>query len=83
MKMLRFPKQNQAANALPQTTWQEDLILGRNDFNEFLAPPIDDFNLEIEITRASRPLMAILRVRAMEPATFSLQEVKRQIEIEP
>ena len=83
MKLLRFPKENQAANALPQTTWQENLILGRNDSDEFSASAIDDFNQEIEITRASLLLMAVLEARAMQPATLSLQEVKRQIGIEP
>jgi len=39
----------------------------------------DDFGQEIEDTRANEVLMAHLQMRAQEPATTSLEEVKRRL----
>jgi hypothetical protein len=43
----------------------------------------DDFSREVEITRANQALMGVLKARAKAPATLSLEDVKKLIEIEP
>jgi len=43
----------------------------------------DDFSREVEVTRANHALMGVLKVRAKAPATLSLEDVKKLIEIEP
>jgi hypothetical protein len=67
MKIVRFPKTN-----------------AKLDF-EFEFDPSDtpdDFSREIETIRANESLMAVLKSRARQPATVSLEDVKQQIEIE-
>jgi hypothetical protein len=78
MNVFPFRKRKQTPMELYQPGWQEDFILGRHP--QIDLRPKDDFLLEIENTRANEGLMAILRERAEEPATISLQEVKKQIE---
>jgi hypothetical protein len=39
----------------------------------------DDFSSEIEGTRANELLMAHLRLRAQQPATVSLEELRRDL----
>jgi hypothetical protein len=80
MNIFPFRKGKQTPGNYFEPVWQEDFILGRNPQID-LRPAKDDFLQEIEITRKNEGLMAILKERAEEPATISLQEVKRRIEM--
>ena len=81
MNVFPFRKGKQApGNSLEPVVWREDFILPRNPQID-PGPGDDDFSQEIEITRENEGLMAILKERAEEPATISLQEVKRRIEM--
>lgn len=83
MNVFPFRKQKRAlAAAAEQKPWQEDFILGRRTPVDITITPADDFTQEIEIIRANEPLMAVLVDRANEPATTSLEEVKKQIGID-
>jgi hypothetical protein len=42
----------------------------------------DDFSHEVELTRRHDLLMAVLKARATEPATVSLCDIKRKIELD-
>jgi hypothetical protein len=42
----------------------------------------DDFSHEVELTRRHDLLMAVLKARATEPATVSLRDIKRKIELD-
>jgi hypothetical protein len=79
MNIFPFRKRKQTIANFFDPAWQEDFILGRNPKID-PRPAKDDFSQEIEITRENEGLMAILKERAEEPATISLQDVKRQIE---
>ena len=45
-------------------------------------PPIADFDEEIKLTRATSDLITLLKERALQPATTSLQELKKQLGLE-
>jgi hypothetical protein len=78
MNVFPFRKGKQAPGN--SVVWREDFIFPRN-LRIDPGPADDDFSQEIEITRENEGLMAILKERAEEPATISLQEVKRRIEM--
>ena len=80
MNVFPFRKGKQAPGNSFGHVWREDFILPRNPQID-PGPADDDFSQEIEITRENEGLMAILKERAEEPATISLQEVKRRIEM--
>jgi hypothetical protein len=80
MNVFPFRKGKQTPGNYFKPLWQEDFILGRNPQID-LRPAKDDFSQEIEMTRENEGLMAILKERAQEPATISLQEVKKRIEM--
>ena len=83
MNVFPFRKQKQQVLDAEQgqRLWQEDFILGRRESLDITTPPFDDFTQEIETIRANEPLMTVLLDRANEPATTSLEEVKKQIGI--
>jgi len=80
MNVFPFRKGKQAPGSSFEPVWKENFIFPRNPRVD-PGPADDDFSLEIEITRENEGLMAILKERAEEPATISLQEVKRRIEL--
>lgn len=79
MNIFPFRKRKQVLADFYQPIWQEDFILGRTAEID-RKPAKDDFRKEIEITRENEQLMAILKERAEEPATISLEDLKKQIE---
>src|SRR5262249_35042619 len=50
--------------------------IGKTFFGRKTMP--DDFEEEIELTRATAALIALLKDRALQPGVLSLQEVKNQ-----
>jgi hypothetical protein len=52
------------------------------DGSEFLLVAVDDFDVEIARTRQNKKLMTLLEERARQPATVSLDEVKRQLSLQ-
>jgi len=57
-----------------------ELLANRSQYpGDPLCESMDEFEQEIEGTRANELLMAHLRMRAQEPAAISLQEVKRRL----
>lgn len=45
---------------------------------EFILAEIDDFNLEIELTRQNKALMKLLEARGKQTKTFKTAVVKNQ-----
>ena len=82
MKTIRVSKQAKTVNALLKKARQAGVILRAPDGNEFILAEIDDFNREIELTRANKRLMRLLDNRAKQKATVSLEEAKRRLGIE-
>jgi mRNA-degrading endonuclease RelE of RelBE toxin-antitoxin system len=69
--------------------------IGRTFFHEKVKPfrkraksskanrvPIADFDEEIKLTRSTPDLIALLKERALQPATVSLQNLKKQLGLE-
>ena len=82
MKTIKVSKQSKTVNALLNKARQKGVILRAPDGNEFILAEIDDFNREIELTRANKRLMRLLDNRAKQKATVSLEEAKRRLGIE-
>ena len=86
MKVIPFRKPEVARNTIRTRTWHENPVLARDYAEPISTTPADDFkddfNNEVEMTRANEPLMAMLEARANEPATVSLQDLKSQIDID-
>lgn len=50
-------------------------------FKKFVLAEIDDFNREIDLTRQNRELMNFLEERSKETKTFTINQVKQQLNI--
>ena len=89
MKVIPFRKPEVARDTIRTRTWHGSSVLARDYAEPVSTMPADnfdddfnDFNNEVEMTRATEPLMAMLEERANEPATVSLQDLKSQIDID-
>jgi len=78
MKVVEIPEQAKEINALLELARQEDILLRGS---EFLLTAVDDFDHEIAATRRNEKLMALLDARSKDPVRFSLDEVKRQLDL--
>ena len=89
MKVIPFRKPEVGRNTIRTRTWHENPVLARDYAEPISTMPADDFDddlndfsNEVEMTRATEPLMAMLEERANEPASASLQDLKNQIDID-
>ena len=82
MKVIPFRKPEVARDTIRTRTWHDNPVLARDYAEPISTTPADDFNNEVEMTRANEPLMAMLEERANEPASVSLQDLKNQIDID-
>lgn len=79
MKTITVSKRAKGVNVLLKQALRENLILRSPDGYEFILAEIDDFDREIELTRENKKLMKFLDLRAMQPKTIPLEEVKVQL----
>jgi hypothetical protein len=63
-----------------QLASEENVILKTADGRQFVVAEIDDFAEEVRLTRQNEPLMRLLDERSKETATFSLKEVREQLQ---
>jgi hypothetical protein len=77
MNVLPFRKRTEALNAVQQ----RPVNLKYQAATGF-SSSYDDFSHEVELTRRHDLLMAVLKARATEPATVSLCDIKRKIELD-
>lgn len=78
MSVLAFRKRTEALQDVEQQVRPVNTRYRRNGTDDWSSP--EDFSREVELTRGHELLMAVLRDRALDPATVSLREVKRKIE---
>jgi hypothetical protein len=76
MSVLPFRKRTEALQDVEQQIRPVNVRYRRADG---LSAP-EDFSREVELTRKHELLMAVLRDRALDPATISLHDVKKKIE---
>jgi hypothetical protein len=82
MSVSPFGSRKPALDRSDQRRPKDKLILGRNKILQIPDPRDDDFQKEIDFTRASEPLMKLLRLRAKQRATISLREIKKRLQQE-
>jgi hypothetical protein len=82
MKTVKVSKQSRALRSLLKSARRESLILRSPEGQEFILAEIDDFNREIELTRGNSSLIRFLASRAKQRAAFSIEEARRQLNIE-
>jgi len=82
MKTIKVSKQSKTLIALLKRARRENVILRSPEGEEFVLAEIDDFNREIELTRANRQLMKLLESRAKQKATISMEEARRQLNLD-
>lgn len=58
---------------------RENVILKTPDGKEFVLAEVDSFDREVELTRQNQELADFLDQRSEEHATFTLEQVKRQL----
>jgi len=81
MSVVPFRKRTEALDAVQQQTGPVNLRYRSKATVGFNAT-YDDFSHEVELTRRHDLLMAVLKARATEPATISLRDIKRKIELD-
>ena len=81
MSVLPFRKRTEALDAVQQRAVPMSFRYRSMDTNCFTTA-YDDFGREVELTRRHDTLMAVLRARATEPATISLGDIKKKIELD-
>jgi hypothetical protein len=78
-KVLPF-RQRERHTQSRRKTAQRNVVPSRAD-KDTSREEVSDFGQEVEITRATRPLMTLLTERAAQPSVLSLQELKKQLGI--
>jgi hypothetical protein len=79
MKVIDVPEDALEITKLLDQAREDAIVLRAADGTEYSLTLADDFNEEIRRTRANKELMAFLEQRAKEPATITLEEVKREL----
>jgi hypothetical protein len=79
MKTVSIPPQATEINALLEQAREEKLLVRAADGAEFLLTPLEEFDLELALTRQNAELMDLLDERAKQTKTVPLDEVKRQL----
>jgi hypothetical protein len=77
MNVLPFRKRTEALDAVQQRPVNLKYQAATGYSSSY-----DDFSHEVELTRRHDLLMAVLKARATEPATVSLCDIKRKIELD-
>jgi len=81
MSVVPFRKRTEALDAVQQQAGPLNFRY-RSKTTASFSTIYDDFSHEVELTRRHDSLMAVLRARATEPATVSLRDIKRKIELD-
>ena len=79
MKTIKVSRQARTVNALLKRARRENVVLRSPEGDEFILAEIDDFNREVELTRQNKRLMKLLKSRAKQKITFSLEETKQRL----
>lgn len=79
MKTVSVTRRAKSVQALLRQALKQNLILRSPDGHEFILAEVDDFGLEIELTRRNKQLMAFLDRRARQTKTVSWNEAKARL----
>jgi len=81
MSVLPFRRRTEALDTVQQQAGPLNLRY-RSNTTAGVRTIYDDFSREVELTRRHDLLMSVLKARATEPATVSLRDIKRKIELD-
>ena len=79
MKTLTISPREKAVSALLRRAQRGGVILRSPEGREFILAEIDDFDREIELTRANKRLMKLLDDRAKQTRTIPLAEAEARL----
>ncbi|HJT35563.1 MAG TPA: hypothetical protein VJ783_26280 [Pirellulales bacterium] len=81
MKTIELAATSPEVSELLRQAADEDLVVRLPDGSEYLLAAIDESDAEVIATRRNLRLMEYLEMRAQQPRTIPLAEVKRQLGI--
>jgi len=81
MKRIAIASDAVEIRSLLEQANDEDIILQLVDGRKFILSAVDDFDIEVAITRQNQKLMALLDERAKQTETISFVEVKQRLGI--
>ena len=81
MKTINLPHVSEDVVRLFDEARHDDIVVQLADGSEFILIAVEDFDREIARSRSNPRLMALLESRAAQPATVSLNEAKRRLDL--
>lgn len=60
---------------------EENVVLTTTDGRQFVVAEIDDFEAEVRLVRENRELMEFLRQRSAPGKTYTLDEVRKELDL--
>ena len=60
---------------------EENVVLTTTDGRQFIVAEIDDFETEVRLVRENRQLMEFLRQRSAPGKTYTLDEVRKELNL--
>ncbi len=60
---------------------EENVVLTTSDGRQFVVAEIDDFEEEVRLVREQKELMDLLTERSADPKRFSLDEIKKELNL--
>ncbi len=82
MRMIDCSIENLSITELLRLAIKEHLFLQDSKGQKFVLAPVDDFQQEVELLGNSERFMAFLEERSKEKARYSLEEVKKRLDLE-
>ena len=82
MKTINLSELNVSINNLIEQAKEEDLLFQLGDGSKFMLSIVDDFDLEIAQTRKNEKLMQYLENCSQEEAIYSLDDVKKELDLD-
>ena len=60
---------------------EENVVLTTRDGRQFVVAEIDDFEAEVRLVREQKELMDLLTERSSDPKRFTLDEIKKGLNL--
>ncbi len=81
MKTIDLSSELLTLNELLQLASEDDIILKTPEGQEFMLAQLEDFEQEVELVRQNPELMQLLKERSKEPATYTLDQIREQLNL--
>jgi hypothetical protein len=81
MKTLELSKVQGGLDEVLNLAAEENVVLTTSDGRQFVVAEIDDFEAEVRLVRENRELMEFLRQRSAPGKTYTLDEVRKELNL--